>query len=859
VRALPSGTVTFLFTDIEGSTRLLHEHGERYAELLAEHRRILRDAFLRYGGVEVDTQGDAFFVAFPRADDAVAAAAEVQAALEEPVRVRIGIHTGQPIVTDEGYVGMDVHKAARIAAAGHGGQVLVSQQTAVLAGSAGLCDLGEHRLKDLSAPERLYQLGDDDFPALKTLYRTTLPVQPNSLVGRERELAEVIQLLRAHQLVTIIGPGGTGKTRLALQAAAESVDDFADGVLWVPLAALTDPAIVEPTVAQIIGAKDGAAKHIGEKRMLLLLDNLEQLLPEAALRLGELAAACPNLRLLLTSRAPLRIVGEHEFAVDPLPETDAVTLFRERAFASEPESAVREICRRLDGLPLAIELAAARTRLLAPNELLERLDERLSLLTRGPRDAPERQQTLRATIEWSYDLLSPEEQQLFARVAVFGASFDLEAAEVVCDADLDTLGSLIEQSLVRRWGSGRFGMLGTIREFALDRLKDEAKFDDVSERQAAFFNDLALRAEPNLAGPTLGPWLERLAADHSNLRTAVEWCLAAGRADGALRTVVALARYLEARGHFAEGRTWLSEALGRDPDVPAALKARATYVLGRLVDSQADFAQARQLYEEALTTYRELGDREGAAEAMIELVWAVMQQGELAEACRLGEEALSLARDLGDPATIANALVNHGGTLVELGRYADGLRCYEESLALRRPLREARSIAISLGCIGWTSLLAGDLDRAKTAAGEAVELMRRNADRQWVGASLHTLGAVALAEGDVERAASLFLAALSDAEELGDRRAAPECLLGLAAVSAEQGKDEAAARLDGAAEALFAETGVAPSPVVVSIRREQLANARARIGDERWGRSVEAGRWLSLEEAVRFARGKAPE
>ncbi|MDQ3992625.1 MAG: adenylate/guanylate cyclase domain-containing protein, partial [Actinomycetota bacterium] len=447
---LPTGTMTFLFTDVEGSTRLLDELGaEWYAEALAEHRSLLREAVARYGGVEVDTQGDAFFFVFADPAAALAAADEGQRALEAtPVSVRMGVHTGQAMRAGHGYVGFDVHKGARVAAAGHGGQVVVSEP-ARLASRRELQPLGTHRLKDLGAPEPLWQLGNGDFPRLKSLNQTNLPVQPSPLIGRERELSEVGALLRDHRVVTLVGPGGSGKTRLALQLAAEAVDEFPHGVWWVPLQALHDAALVVPTVASTLGVKGELLDHLAGKRLLLLLDNMEQLV-DAAAELAELLASASDLRLLATSREPIRIAGEVEYAVEPLAEDDAVALFRERATVGDPLDAVAAICRRLDHLPLAIELAAARTKLLPPEQLLGRLERRLPLLSGGRRDAPERQRTLRATIEWSYELLSDEEKQLFARLAVFAGSFDLDAAEQICDADVETLQSLLDKSLIRR-------------------------------------------------------------------------------------------------------------------------------------------------------------------------------------------------------------------------------------------------------------------------------------------------------------------------------------------------------------------------------------------------------------------------
>jgi len=451
---LPTGTITFLFTDVEGSTRLLREHGERYGALLAEHRRVLRGVFARYEGVEVDTEGDAFFVAFASARKALAAAREAQQLLDDgPLRVRMGLHTGEAQRSDEGYVGLDVHRAARIAAVGHGGQVLVSAATSALV-EVELSDLGAHRLKDLSAPERLYQLGDRTFPPLRTLSHTNLPIPATAFLGRESELEEVTGLLRRDdvRVLTLTGPGGTGKTRLALQAAGTLADDYPDGVFWVPLAPLRDPTLVLPQVAQALGVKLDPREYIGSRRLLLLLDNLEHLL-DAAEAVGELVASCPRLGLLVTSRAPLHLDGEWEYAVDPLAENEAVALFEQRAravsraFAANGE--VAEICRRLDCLPLAIELAAARAKLLPAHAILARLEQRLPLLAAGSRNAPERQRTLRATIEWSHSLLTEEEQRLFARLAVFAGGWELEAAEEICDADLEILGSSDSNGVTR--------------------------------------------------------------------------------------------------------------------------------------------------------------------------------------------------------------------------------------------------------------------------------------------------------------------------------------------------------------------------------------------------------------------------
>ena len=508
---LPGGTVTLLFTDIEGSTRMLQELGrEAYVRALTEHRRLLREAFTSHGGVEVEMQGDSFHFAFPYAREAVAAAVAGQRALAEhdwesqPIKVRIGLHTGEPMQADGLYAGLDVHWAARVMSAGHGGQVLLSQRTAELvegqlADGVSLLDLGDHRLKDLTAPQHLFQVGEDEFPPLKTLTRrTNLPVAASPLVGREAELGELLVLIRGGaRVVTVTGAGGTGKTRLVIQAAAEAAEDFHDGAVWVPLAGLQDPSLVVPSIEHALGPEG----DIASRRALLVLDNFEHLLAAAA-PTASLLASAPGLKAVITSRAPLHVDGEQEFPLDPLDPQAAAILFVERARATgrqvQPDDTVTEICRRLDNLPLALELAAARAKLLAPQALLQRLDHRLPLLTGGRRDAPERQQTLRATIEWSHELLDREAQQLLARLAVFAGSFSLDAAEQVCGASLGTIDALVNNSLLKPVAEDRLLMLETVREFALEQSASSGELEALRKRHGSFFLSLVKkrRAKP---------------------------------------------------------------------------------------------------------------------------------------------------------------------------------------------------------------------------------------------------------------------------------------------------------------------------------------------------------------------------
>ena len=612
---VPTGTITLLFTDIEGSTLLLQHVGEQYSSMLAQCRQVLRTAFQQSHGHEVDTQGDAFFFAFARATDAVSAAVAAQRALasqawpdQVAVHVRMGLHTGEPQRTAEGYVGLDVHLAARLMSAGHGGQVLLSQTTRHLVEhhlpeGVSLRDLGEHRLKDLLHKSHLFQLViaglPADFPPLGTLdaHPHNLPMQPTPFIGREREVAAVQQLLLHEdmRLLTLTGPGGSGKTRLGLHVAAELSDYFTEGIYFVNLAPISDAELVVPTIAQTLGVKESPTRSIleqlqaflQEKRLLLLLDNFEQVVSAACI-LSDLLVLCPRLKLLVTSRAVLHLSAEHEFAVPPLSLPDlthlpdlvtlsqyeAVALFIARAQALQPEfqmsnataPAVAEICARLDGLPLAIELAAARIKLLPPPALLARLGRRLAVLTSGGRDAPARQQTLRKTIEWSYQLLDVEEQRLFRRLSVFVGGCTLEAIEAVCAAldtqipvvsVLDGVASLIDKSLLRQSeqeaAEPRVVMLETIREYGREALEACGEAEVTHQAHAAYYLMLAEAAEQAWNGPQQVVWVARLEQEHDNLRVAMNWLLERGEAEGAFRLGTALWWFWYAQEHMHEG------------------------------------------------------------------------------------------------------------------------------------------------------------------------------------------------------------------------------------------------------------------------------------------------------------------
>jgi len=685
VRELPAGTVTFIFTDVEGSTRLLQELGDRYADVLAEHRRAVRDAFGSRGGVEVDTQGDAFFYAFPSAKDAVAAADAAREALTRgPIRIRIGIHTGEPLVGGEGYVGLDVHRAARIAAVGHGGQILLSQSTRDLVEPEGLRDLGEHRLKDLTSAEHIYQLGDGAFPPLKSLNATNLPVAASPLIGRTRELEEVQALLRSSaRLVTLTGTGGTGKTRLGLQVAAELVQDFPGGVFFVALAGLREAELVEATIASTIGVRELTELH--DRQALLLIDNFEHVL-DAAPAVGAVLATGSKTRVLATSRAPLRIDGEREYPVDPLPDIDALDLLTERARAVrpdfEPDHAAAEICRRLDGLPLALELAAPRLRSLGSAALLERLERRLPLLTASRRDAPERQRTLRATIEWSYDLLEPPLRQLFERLAVFAGTFSVEAAESITGAAVDELDALVEASLLKTFGADRFLLLATIREFALDRLNERSNSDDLRQSHAEFFLDVAVRA--NLMIEAEGPMRHDLAVPElDNVRAALAWTVEERKPELGLQLATALENFWVTTDP-SEGMHWFEALLPLADDVPPLLHARAVRCYGSSATLAGPPGLGERLYGQSLAEYRALGDERGVAILLHRLALSAGHAGDLATARRLAEEALEFDRRTGFGKGETQALYLLGSLEHEAGSHERGFELYDQSLAIAR-------------------------------------------------------------------------------------------------------------------------------------------------------------------------------
>ncbi len=922
---LPTGTVTFLYTDIEGSTARWERAPTVMRPALERHDAILRESIAAAGGVVFRTMGDAFCGAFPTASQAAGGAVTAQRALAaEPwpaeigaIRARMALHTGTGELGGGDYIGPPLNRVARILSAGYGGQVLCSQTTAdllrgVLAEGVSLRDLGEHRLKDLQLPERLFQfvIADlpADFPPLKSLnvHAHNLPAERAPLVGREREIAAVLDLLRQPQtrMVTLTGPGGTGKTRLALHVAAEVSDRCADGVYFVPLAPVTDPQRVPAAIAQALELKEVASQEpiatleafLRDKQMLLVLDNFEQVVPAAPL-VGRLLGAAPRLRVLTTSREILRLYGEQEFPVPGLAVPDvarlpplaalarfeAIALFVERARLVQPAfgltdqnaAAVAEICCRLDGLPLAIELAAARVRLLSPQAISTRLARSLELLTSGARDLPARQQTLRGAIQWGYDLLSVPEQCLFRRLSVFVGGCTLEEAEAICAGDagpemdlFEGIASLTDKSLLKQevdsGGEPRFHMLETIREFATELLESCDEAETMRRRLAIYLHDLTASLRPQLIGVGQQDAVERLDQEHENLRAALGWAIAAGERDIALPLVGVsmLWHFWRARCYFREGLQWTERALALTPPDErtyerAAAMLTAAWLAWRLQQSPtvARYAgETRTLFADLLAAAP--GDvrvAQGLAHALL-LTALVRGFREGVPSAELIGQALALFNEQGD-------LWGHGFAHLIDGLIANALG---DAGAARETFAESEGHFHRVGDIwGEAQAANGQADAARIlgdneAAGRfyehALRLYRDLKVRADIPSAQHNLAYVALARGDAATARTLMGEALEQQLALQNTHGVTECLAGLAAVAAVAGMPDRAARLFGAAAALREATGAQVWPAERAENARYAAFARDQVDEPMWAAAWEAGRLLSEGGAIALAR-----
>jgi predicted ATPase/class 3 adenylate cyclase len=869
---LPTGTVTFLFTDIEGSTRLTQELGDRYPAVRHEHEAVIRRAIAEGGGVEVSTEGDSFFVAFRSPVGALRAAVAAQRGLAAhewshgtPVRVRMGLHTGEGVLHGADYVGIDVNRASRIADAAHGGQIILSDATKTLVEHAlpegtSLRDLGQHHLKDIAHHEHLHDVVIEslpaDFPPPRTLDArpNNLPPQLTSFVGRDEETAEVRRLLGTTRLLTLTGAGGTGKSRLALQVAGAILTEYKDGAFFVDLSSVMDPALVPSAMAQALGVPESAEQpildalkdHLRDKELLLLVDNFEQV-ADASPVIEVLLTAAPKLKVVVTSRVVLSLRGEQEYVVPPLelpdpqrlPDVltlgrfDAVRLFTERALAVRPQfrvteenaSAVAEITARLDGLPLAIELAATRTKILTPQQILPRLQQRLSVLTTGARTLPERQRTLRGAIAWSHDLLDDAERRLFARLSVFTGGWTLESAEVVCVPEelgldsLEGLTSLVDKSLVRRTESvgadGRFSMLETIREFGLERLRADGDSDEITRRHAEHFLGLAVEAEPHLTAEDQGEWLDRCEQEHANMRAALRWAVDSGEADRAQESAGALWRFWQQRGHLAEGRRWFAEILAMPSGLEStSARAKALIGAGGMAWWQQDREAAGAFYEQAVAIERDLGDPARIAEALYNLAFVVAGD-DLGSAARLLDESLDQFRRVGDERGAAQVLTMLVMPDAEAGNWGSVVGKLEEVVAIWRRLGDRLHLAFDLVWLAFAHGRVSHRTEARSAALEALDLFREVDNRTGIGITFTDLAFLATWEG----------------------------------------RHKDAIRLAGASDSIKEQVGGPPGAIGGLLEGDPVAEARTHLSEDEAKRAWEEGRTMTLDEAVALAHG----
>ncbi len=918
--SLPTGTLTFLFTDVESSTRLWELRPEEMRAAMARHDELIESSVRQSGGVVVRPrgEGDSRFAVFQNATGAAMAAIAIQRrfsmetwALPYPIRVRMALHTGEADLRDGDYYGSAVNRCSRLRSVAHGGQTLISQTTQLLISEtlpddAGLRDLGEHKLKDLKRSEHIYQLVIEglpaDFPPLNAQdsFVTNLPLPRNPLIGREQVLELVCSLLLRHDvaLVTLTGAGGTGKSRLGIQIALDLRDHFPDGVYLVALEAIRDPNLVMPTISRTLGVTETAGGpaliealkcYLCDKQALLLLDNFEQVLP-AAPQIADLLENCQRVKILITSRAPLHLRAEKVIPVpplevppltklpdlQPLSQYSAVQLFIQRAQGVKPDfqvtnenaPAVAEICHRLDGLPLAIELASARTKMLSPNALLARLEHRFEVLRGGTRDLPERQHTLYSAIDWSYHLLDDSQKRLLQCLSVFTGGWTFEAAEAVCNAEgeeridvFDELEILMDNNLLRPPeevdGEPRLMMLETIREFARERLTESGEAKTIKLRHAQYYVSFAEQAEADMHHSALHMWLRRLEADLDNLRAAMGWSLEQGQSEYTLRIATVLWHYWDIVGAWHEGLQWLERGLDGTGPIPDVVRAKALTRMGWLIRSLGDYARAVAVLQESLALWRQIGDRAGISRVLTNLAAMVMRQGDYPEATAMLEEALILRQQLGDQHGTCAVLINLGYSESEQGHHQLAIEFFTEALTLARAVGDDDYIGWILNNLGEVYTRQGDYEQAEASFAEAEPIFQRLGNRTGVAYICGNRGVAALKQGDFTRASDLLTASILALQELGQKEYTILFIEQLAIVVEELHHPERAARLLSASKSLYKTIGVARPPVVEASYNACLDSVRGQLDEATFASIWAEGSALALEEAVAYALDKS--
>lgn len=913
---MSTGTITFLLTDVERSTPLWEQFPETMRVALSRHDALIDAGAMQHNGVVVKKrgEGDSLFLTFASASDAARAALALQNVLrkeawpaETPIKVRMALHTGEADARNEDYYGSAVNRCARIRTTGYGGQILLSQATAELVrdqleGGAFLRDLGLHHLKDLQRPERIYQLHHpdwpDDFGPLRSLaaFRHNLPSQLTSFVGREKELKDVRKLLAETRLLTLTGSGGCGKTRLALQTAAEVVDDFTNGVGFVELAALTDGNLVARTIAQTLGIADEPNRDalptlcdgLRDRSLLLLLDNCEHLVDAAAHVANALLQACPGVHILATSRKSLNLAGETCWRIPSLPlpgagvaltveaamHHDALRLFVERATSARLNfslttanlPAITEICQHLGGIPLAIELAAARVNVLTPQQIASRLNDRFKLLVGNRRDVAPRQQTLSALIDWSHDLLSPPERVLLRRLSAFAGGWTLEGAEAVCEWGelqqgdaLDLLSSLVDASLVNVEEAGdvaseaapRYRLLETVREYATQKLEAAAETERACEFHLRYFLGMTEEAEAKLTGAEQAHWLQTLEAEHDNLRSALKWAL---DNDTRLQLAAALWRFWSMRSHFQEGRSWLSGALARSPQADERLRAKALNGLGVLGLRQADYEESRHVLEESLRLSESVNNRAGMAETLNNLAIVANAQGRNENTHSLYQQSLKLWQEVGNQRGIAAALNNLGILFVNAGEYAEARSHFERSLAIYRERDDRANMASTLGNLGVVCCCLEDYPQARRYYEEALALDVEFGNRWGAGFKLVNLGDVARRQRDFAASRRFLWDSLQIRMALNDRSGTAFTLDAFAELLWDSGLSEQTIVLMGATQALREADSIQRTEQEQEQNARLLAAATTCIPPDVYATFWSQGTTMTLEQAYAYVK-----